>query len=116
MHRAENDAVPMLQSLPVGIISVTFMAFMDVVFFFPTTPQTSTPSMNYTVVVLGGVLLLSLVWYYLPVYGGVHWFTGPVSNVDKNDDAENPVSRDSSMVDRKVETVGTVVEVKSVEA
>jgi hypothetical protein len=58
------------------------MVFMTIVFLFPTTPQTSVQEMNYTVVVLGGVLLLSLVWYYFPKYGGVHWFTGPVANVD----------------------------------
>ena len=75
------------------------MAFMDIVFFFPTMPQTSTPDMNYTVVVLGGVLVLSVVWYYFPIYGGVHWFTGPVPNVG-NDDAANT---DSSSEDRKVE-------------
>lgn len=66
--------------------------------------------MNYTVVVLGGVLSLSLVWYYFPVYGGVHWFAGPVSNLDK-DDAIEDGTRDSS-VDKKV---GVVVEEKSVE-
>lgn len=38
--------------------------------------------MNYTVVVLGGAFILSLVWYYFPVYGGVHWFEGPVPTVD----------------------------------
>ncbi|KAF9238376.1 amino acid permease-domain-containing protein [Melanogaster broomeanus] len=59
-------------SLPVAIISVSFMA---------RTPAT----MNYTVVVLGGILFLSLVWYYFPVYGGVHWFTGPVRNVSADD-------------------------------
>jgi hypothetical protein len=37
--------------------------------------------MNYTVVVLGGVLLLSVIWYYFPKYGGVHWFKGPVANI-----------------------------------
>ena len=37
--------------------------------------------MNYTVVVIGGVLILSLVWYYFPVYGGVFWFEGPVPTV-----------------------------------
>ncbi|KAG8218026.1 amino acid/polyamine transporter I [Butyriboletus roseoflavus] len=93
-------------SLPVGIISVSFMAFMDIVFFFPTTPQTSTGSMNYTVVVLGGVLSLSLVWYYFPVYGGVHWFTGPVPNLDKDDGSSG------SLVDKKVEAA---VEVKEVQ-
>ena len=38
--------------------------------------------MNYTVVVLGSVFILCLVWYYFPVYGGVHWFEGPVPTVD----------------------------------
>lgn len=60
------------------------MAFMCIVFMFPTTPQTSAPEMNYSVVVLGGVLILSVVWYYFPVYGGVHWFTGPIRNIEKD--------------------------------
>ncbi|KAI9435570.1 hypothetical protein H4582DRAFT_2079668 [Lactarius indigo] len=50
---------------------------MSIVFFFPTTKHTNAQEMNYTVVVLGGVLILSLVWFYFPVYGGVHWFKGP---------------------------------------
>ena len=56
---------------------------MGIVFLFPTTPQTSASEMNYSVVVLGGVLGLSVIWYYFPVYGGVHWFTGPIPNVEK---------------------------------
>ena len=58
------------------------MAFNGTIFLFPTTMATDVADMNYTVVVLGGVLILSLIWYYFPVYGGVHWFTGPVPNVD----------------------------------
>jgi len=65
-----------------ALVSVTWMVFTSVVFFFPTTKQTSAQDMNYTVVVLGGMLGLSLAWYYFPVYGGVHWFEGPVPNVD----------------------------------
>ena len=38
--------------------------------------------MNYTVLVFGSVMVLSLVWYYLPRYGAIHWFTGPVRNID----------------------------------
>ncbi|KAF9048099.1 APC amino acid permease [Hymenopellis radicata] len=67
--------------LPVAIISVSFMMFMSVVFLFPTTPDTSVQDMNYSVVVLGGILILSLAWYYFPKYGGVNWFTGPIANV-----------------------------------
>ncbi len=58
------------------------MVFTLIVFLFPTTKQTDAQNMNYTVVVLGGVLVISVVWYYFPVYGGVHWFEGPVPNVD----------------------------------
>ncbi|KAI6135074.1 amino acid/polyamine transporter I [Pisolithus croceorrhizus] len=74
-------------SLPISIIAVLFMPFMDIVFLFPTTPSTSAATMNYTVVVLGGVLGLSLVWYYLPVYGSKHWFSGPVPNIGGGDGA-----------------------------
>jgi hypothetical protein len=71
-----------MQSVPVAVLAVFFMMFMTIVFLFPTTPQTSVQEMNYTVVVLVGVLLLSLVWYYFPIYGGMHWFTGPIANID----------------------------------
>ncbi|KAF8438637.1 amino acid/polyamine transporter I [Boletus edulis BED1] len=94
-----------VQSLPVAVIAVSFMAFMNIVFFFPATPQTSASNMNYTVVVLGGVLVLSLVWYYFPVYGGVHWFTGPVPNVGKEDATEYDSKSSSKVVDEKVEAV-----------
>ncbi|EGO02856.1 hypothetical protein SERLA73DRAFT_165793 [Serpula lacrymans var. lacrymans S7.3] len=77
-----------IMSLPVAVIAVAYMTFMNIVFFFPTTPQTTVAEMNYTVVVLGGTLILSLAWYYFPVYGGVHWFTGPVANVDGEEERE----------------------------
>ncbi|OJA18560.1 hypothetical protein AZE42_11538 [Rhizopogon vesiculosus] len=93
-------------SLPIAIISVSFMAFMDIVFFFPTTPQTSVAGMNYTVVVLGGILFLSVVWYYFPVYGGVHWFTGPVSNVGKV--SEEAASSIRGSVEKNVHAEATV--------
>jgi hypothetical protein len=58
------------------------MLVLGVIFLFPETPTVTAGDMNYTVVVLGGVLALSLVWYYFPKYGGVHWFTGPVRTID----------------------------------
>ncbi|KAJ7938143.1 amino acid/polyamine transporter I [Mycena leptocephala] len=51
-------------SLPCAIISVIPV---------PDEPQTDVQDMNYTIVVLGGVLLLSLFWYYAPV--------GPIANI-----------------------------------
>ncbi|KAF7776414.1 hypothetical protein Agabi119p4_4807 [Agaricus bisporus var. burnettii] len=69
-------------SLPIAIISVTFMLFLGIVFLFPETPTTNATEMNYSIVVIGGVLVLSVLWYYFPKYGGVHWFKGPISNID----------------------------------
>ncbi|KAF7320905.1 Gaba permease [Mycena chlorophos] len=82
--------------LPVAIIAVLFMMFMGIVFLFPTTPQTSVAEMNYTIVVLGGTLLLSVMWYYAPVVGGVHWFKGPVANVVMADPAMAEREKDMS--------------------
>lgn len=68
------------------------MAFTSVVFMFPTTPQTTVQDMNYSVVVLGGVTIFSLIWYYFPKYGGIYWFTGPIPTLDPM----SPVSEDMS--------------------
>jgi len=66
----------------VAFISVLFLLFMNIVFMFPTTRSTSVADMNYTSVLLGGTLILAVGWYYFPVYGGVHWFTGPVRTTE----------------------------------
>jgi hypothetical protein len=64
------------------------MIFMIVIFLFPTTPTTNAQEMNYTIVVFGGFMSLAIFWYYCPVYGGVHWFNGPISNVAPEIDDE----------------------------
>ncbi|KAJ7438311.1 APC amino acid permease [Mycena galericulata] len=69
-------------SMPVAIIAVLWMWFMTIVLMFPSAPDPGSPTMNYTVVVLGGVLFLSIVYYYIPAYGGRYWFKGPVANVE----------------------------------
>jgi len=99
-------------SFPVAATAVLFMAFMGIVFLFPTTPQTDVADMNYTVVVLGGVLFLSVVWYYFPKYGGVHWFTGPVANIHVvDDDKETSQTTESQEFegDEKSQEKGTTV-------
>lgn len=68
-----------------AIVAVVWMIFMSIVFLFPTSPGPSALDMNYTVVVFAGVMLLSVLYFYFPKYGGVHWFAGPVRNVDIGD-------------------------------
>ncbi|KAF9010827.1 amino acid/polyamine transporter I [Cyathus striatus] len=72
-------------SAPVAYIALAFMSFMILILLFPTNPGPSSIDMNYTVVVVGGIIVLSLVYYFFPVYGGRHWFTGPVANTHSDD-------------------------------
>ncbi|KAL7278617.1 hypothetical protein ACG7TL_007618 [Trametes sanguinea] len=83
-------------SAPVAAIAVLWMLFMGVVFLFPTSPNPAVPDMNYTIVVLGGVMILSLIWYYFPKYGGVHWFTGPVKTITNSEPEEQGSGRPST--------------------
>ena len=51
------------------------------------------------------MLLLSLVWYYFPKYGGVHWFTGPIPTVERQvaPGSARP-STEASSVEKKADT------------
>ncbi|KDQ60457.1 hypothetical protein JAAARDRAFT_32877 [Jaapia argillacea MUCL 33604] len=71
--------------LPVAIAAVAWMCFTILIFFFPASPAPIAASMNYSIVVLGGILFLAILYFYFPVYGGVHWFKGPVSNIQTNE-------------------------------
>ncbi|KAG1723082.1 amino acid permease-domain-containing protein [Suillus paluster] len=95
-------------SFPISAIAVTGMVFMNIVFFFPSTPQTTAQEMNYTVVVLGGFMFLAISWYYFPVYGGVHWFNGPIANITPAITCEN---RDEDSMSEKEERDAEVIDV-----
>ncbi|KAF8874578.1 amino acid/polyamine transporter I [Gymnopilus junonius] len=69
-------------SVPVTFTAVAFMAFIIIILLFPLNPGPTPATMNYTIVVVGGTLTLSTVYYFFPVYGGRHWFSGPVRNID----------------------------------
>lgn len=78
-----GDAEVASQGASIAAIAVTFMSTMLVVLCFPNSPDPEAATMNYTSVVLGGWMLFAVAWYDFPVYGGVHWFKGPSSNVQK---------------------------------
>ncbi|EMD30988.1 hypothetical protein CERSUDRAFT_163578 [Gelatoporia subvermispora B] len=92
--------------LPVGIIAVAWMSFTVVVFAFPSTPAPSSSSMNYTIVVLGAWIVLCLLYYYLPVYGGVYWFKGPRANIQLDHDTKQDAEV-ASEGDEKVSLTGS---------
>ncbi|CEL55191.1 GABA-specific permease OS=Saccharomyces cerevisiae (strain ATCC 204508 / S288c) GN=UGA4 PE=1 SV=1 [Rhizoctonia solani AG-1 IB] len=82
--------------LPVATIAVAFMSFITVVLLFPSRPIPEVSEMNYAVVVMGGVMVGSVVWYYFPKYGGIHWFEGPVSTIEVADGASSAHTRAAS--------------------
>ena len=45
-----------MKSIPVAVTAVTFMSFIIIVFLFPSSPNPTSATMNYTVVVLGKML------------------------------------------------------------
>ncbi|KAF8330588.1 amino acid/polyamine transporter I [Cantharellus anzutake] len=96
------------QGLPIAIVAVHFMAFINVIFLFPSTPHPGANDMNYSVVVMGSVLIFSLPWYYFPAYGGVNWFRGPIPTINPQyigSEAENPDTRQSDAAsEKKVDT------------
>lgn len=89
-----------MESIPIAVTAVTFMTFIIIVFMFPSSPDPTSATMNYTVVVLGklkwfsvilykflymitgGTLTLAILYFYFPKYGGAVWFKGPVTTVD----------------------------------
>ena len=72
-------------------MALLFLVSLSAVFLFPEAPSPDAESMNYTAPVLGGVLLLSIGWYYFPIWGGRYWFEGPKRNVDEPANANGSV-------------------------
>ncbi|KAF8994230.1 hypothetical protein BDQ17DRAFT_1392446 [Cyathus striatus] len=72
-------------SAPVAYVALLFMAFMVLVLLFPTNPGPTSADMNYSVMVVGGIISLCLTYYFFPVYGGRYWFTGPVKTTCSTD-------------------------------
>ena len=62
--------------------------------------------MNYSIVVLGGIMLFSIIYYYFPKYGGVHWFKGPIrtiGNMDPNTEERAGLGKDEEVEKEKGE-------------
>lgn len=72
----------------IGWISVLWLVMTSIFFLWPTDHDENdeiTPEiMNYTIVVVGGVLFLALVYWFLPApIGARHFFVGPKREDDK---------------------------------
>jgi amino acid transporter len=84
--------------LPVAATALLFMAFMIIILFFPAEPGPTADDMNYSIVVVGGVLVLSTLYYHFPRYGGKHWFKGPLANVNTSRKGDESVEEDEKVL------------------
>ncbi|KAL1413749.1 polyamine transporter tpo5 [Vanrija albida] len=64
-------------SRPVAWVACGWMVFAAVLFCFPADRGPDAGSMNYAIVVAGGVWAFATGYYYFPKYGGKTFFTGP---------------------------------------
>ena len=66
--------------LPIGTIAWLWVSFIVIILLFPSSDKPGVGDMNYAVVIIGGVFVLSaLTW----VLSARKWFTGPISNLDR---------------------------------
>jgi hypothetical protein len=77
------------------------MIFMTIVLMFPAEPDPTPQTMNYTVLVFGGVTLLASIYYWT---SGVHWFKGPIITVETKlgataSGADSPVENEKEPVE-----------------
>src|SRR5207248_2041806 len=61
-------------SRPIGIIAVTWVVIITILFMLPTGNPITRDNFNYTVVAVGFVLAFSGIWW---IASARHWFTGP---------------------------------------
>ncbi|SAM83401.1 related to UGA4-GABA permease-also involved in delta-aminolevulinate transport [Ustilago bromivora] len=70
-------------SKTVAWLSAIWLIFISIIVCMPSyVPVTAAADMNYACVVTAATFIFSTGWYYFPKYGGVHWFSGPKSNID----------------------------------
>lgn len=65
---------------PVNAIAVSFLTIVWVFMFFPSAPNPTAETMNWSVVVFGAVVIFFIIWYFVRAK---HVYVGPVAHVDK---------------------------------
>ncbi|KAK3827684.1 MAG: amino acid/polyamine transporter I [Benniella sp.] len=87
-------------SIPIGIISCIWIVIITVLFVLPTLSPVDAKNMNYTVVIVAAsAIYIFGNWYF----SARHWFKGPVSNIDLEDNGNDFVA--GSMNKQEVEEV-----------
>jgi choline transport protein len=64
--------------IAVNSIAIAFLSLAFVFLFFPAAPHPTAQSMNWSILMFGGIISFSLVYYYV---WGKHTYAGPVELV-----------------------------------
>ncbi|KAK3617202.1 hypothetical protein LTR22_026809 [Elasticomyces elasticus] len=65
----------------INLASLCWLAFLAVFLFFPAAPNPTAASMNWAIVIFGGVVTFAFVWYFVR---GRHEYMGPVEYIRKD--------------------------------
>ncbi|CAF0811780.1 unnamed protein product [Adineta steineri] len=60
--------------VPIAVIASIWLTITSIIMFFPSEYPVTKDNMNYTVVIVGGVLLLAATYWFISAR---HWFVGP---------------------------------------
>ncbi|KAI5777063.1 amino acid/polyamine transporter I [Geopyxis carbonaria] len=66
--------------LPINMIALAFLSLAFVFLYFPAAPNPTPESMNWSVLIYGSILIVSLGYYY---FTGRHVYVGPVEYVNR---------------------------------
>lgn len=69
-------------SIIIGWVAIVWGLFICVVLMLPTSYPIDVQNLNYSPIALGGTILLSLIFWWMPGIGAIKWFKGPVRNID----------------------------------
>ncbi|VDC07342.1 unnamed protein product [Peniophora sp. CBMAI 1063] len=89
--------------LPIGTIAWLWVSFIVIILLFPSSDNPGVQDMNYAVVIIGGVFVLSALTWMLSAR---KWFTGPISNLDRetNWTGEQPETENEKQLSRDTVT------------
>lgn len=83
---------------PIKVISFLWLSYNLVMFMFPSGKNANATTMNYACAIDGGIILLSMVYFFLHGYKHYH---GPKSNLTANDGKET-ISEVIEVIDNKL--------------
>ncbi|EIM85682.1 amino acid transporter [Stereum hirsutum FP-91666 SS1] len=72
--------------MPIGIVAVLWVAFINVILVFPPDSATTAETMNYAVVIIAAVFLFASISWVVSAH---KWFTGPIKNIDRTSSTED---------------------------